>query len=227
MISTSDLQVTITSMNLAVGPLEKWTWFVKKPQDAHRGKGPGRHKVNVDKYRPALVNQELGVENISTYLLYIVHSKWACMCCSPMKQGNAKWSGCCRNPNTRRQDCCGSSKRWTQQNSRNDCWTTCEKRYRCSWTMVLSFSCKFFGTCIYSWVTTKKKFAWLINWGHGICRKGEPQYARQWLLDWVGCGSFFNYIHTWQRVVSFLGMVSSVLVGFFLRVKSSDFQPQR
>ena len=71
---------------------------------------------------------------------YIVHSKWACMCCSPMKQGNAKWSGCCRNPNTRRQDCCGSSKRWTQQNSRNDCWTTCEKRYRCSWTMVLSFS---------------------------------------------------------------------------------------
>ena len=41
--------------------------------------------------------------------------------------------------------------------------------------------------------------------------------------DWIGSGIFLNYIHTWQRVVSFFGMVSSR--GVFLRVKSSDFQP--
>lgn len=183
--------------------------------------------------RPALVNQELGVENISTYLLYIVHSKWACMCCSPMKQGNAKWSGCCRNPNTRRQDCCGSSKRWTQQNSRNDCWTTCEKRYRCSWTMLLrwwkqtplSFSCKIFGACIYSWVTTKKTFAWLINWEMKICRKRWTSIcpAVTLGLDWMCVFFNYRYIHTWQGVVSFFGMVSSRV--FFKGVKSSDFQP--
>lgn len=166
-------------MNLAVDPLEKWTWFVKKPQDVpHRGEQgmgimAGRHFWWMLTKEQASMGEPRAWcwEYLNIPIIYIVHSKWACMCCSTMKQGNAKWSGCCRNPNTRRQDCCGSSKRWTQQNSRNDCWTTCEKRYRCSWTMVLrwwkqtplSFSCKFLGACICSWVTTKK-VCMLINW---------------------------------------------------------------